>query len=167
VLELAGARTALAAYHAYCAQKPDVQVCNGQASNAPDISVRASAVRASDPAYIAELGKAGNSYRDPRVKAILAISPALGPALTLESLRTITIPVEIIAGLSDDVTPVADNAVIIAGAIPNAQLHLLDRPIAHYTFLTQCTPAGQSALAIICAPTAEPCVPLRTNKRSP
>jgi predicted dienelactone hydrolase len=151
VLELAGARTDLAALHAYCTQKPDMQVCNGEASNAPGLSARAKALRESDPAYLAENANAGKSYRDPRVKAVLAISPALGPELTPQSLHAIAIPIEIIAGLSDNVVPVADNAVALASDIPGAQLHLLDRPIGHYTFLTQCTPIAQERLAIICS----------------
>ena len=36
---------------------------------------------------------------------------------------------------------IADNALPIASAIPDAQLDLLTRPIGHYSFVTQCAPA--------------------------
>jgi hypothetical protein len=45
---------------------------------------------------------------------------------------------------------VTDNAIPIASEIPNAQLDLLQRPIGHYSFVTQCTPAGASRLADVC-----------------
>lgn len=151
VLELAGATSDLTALHAYCAQKPQTQVCSGQASNMPGIVQKSLALAQSDPVYRAALTHAGDSYRDPRVKAVFAMAPAAGPELTPSSLQAIGIPIEIIAGFADPVVPVADNAIPIASAIPNAQLDLLQRPIGHYTFVTQCTPAGTSRFGDVCA----------------
>ena len=65
--------------------------------------------------------------------------------------RAIAIPVEIVAGVADPVVPVADNAVAAVGAIPGAHLDLLDAPIAHFTFVTQCAPAGIAQLDYACA----------------
>lgn len=150
VLELAGATSDLTALHAYCAKKPQTQVCSGQASNMPGIVQKSQALALTDPAYREALTHAGDSYRDPRVKAVFAMAPAAGPELTTASLQAIAIPIEIIAGFADPVVPVADNAIPIASAIPNAQLDLLQRPIGHYTFVTQCTPAGASRFAVVC-----------------
>jgi predicted dienelactone hydrolase len=150
VLELAGATSNLNALHAYCLQKPQTQVCSGQASHMPGIVQQSQALAVTDPLYRVALTHAGDSYRDPRVKAVFAMAPAAGPELTLTSLRAIAIPVEIVAGFADPVVPVADNAIPIAAAIPDVQLDLLERPIGHYSFVTQCTAAGASRFAEVC-----------------
>jgi predicted dienelactone hydrolase len=151
VLELAGARADLSALHTYCTAKPQTPVCSGEASRHPGLMQDAQALALSDAAYRDALAQAGNSYRDPRVKAVFAMAPAAVPELAAASLRTIAIPVEIVAGVADPVVPVADNAVPAAAAIPGAHLDLLDPPIAHFTFVTQCAPAGTAQLAYLCA----------------
>ena len=153
VLELAGARTDLTALASYCAKRPSVQVCTGEASGQGGIRQAAAAFAQTDAAFAEARTHAGDSYRDPRVKAVFSLAPALGPELTAQSLRAITIPVEIVAGLADPVLPVEDNAIPDAAAIPHAQLELLARPIAHYTFLTQCAPAGTAMFGALCADT--------------
>jgi predicted dienelactone hydrolase len=150
VLELAGALSNLAAMQTYCVQKPASQVCSGQASNMPGVVQKSAALALTDPSYRAAQTHAGNSYRDPRVKAVFAMAPALGPELTPASLNAINIPVEIVAGFADPVVPITDNAVPIASAIPNVQLDLLRRPIGHYSFVTQCAPAGAARFAEVC-----------------
>jgi len=150
MLEVAGARSDLLAFLAYCAGHAEEQVCTGEASNARGLGMQARALQTSDPAYAAELARSGDSYRDPRVRAVLVLAPALAPALTQESLHAITVPVEIIDGLSDAVTPLADNAAPLTRAIPGAQLHVLDAPVGHYSFLDQCTAAGQDRLPVPC-----------------
>jgi len=40
----------------------------------------------------------GDSYRDPRIRAVFAIAPAVARAFTPQSLQKITIPVEIVVG---------------------------------------------------------------------
>ena len=153
VLELAGARTDLSALHAYCAQKPQTPVCSGQASNRPGIAEAAAALALTDSTYRDALAAAGSSYRDPRVKAVFSIAPALGPQLTPASLKAIAIPIDVVAGSADPVVPVSDNAVPVAATIPGAQLHLLASPIGHFTFVTQCAPAGSARFAVLCADT--------------
>ena len=84
------------------------------------------------------------------MKAVFSIAPAIGPAFVAASLGEIAIPVEIVAGFGDPIVPVADNAIPDALGIPNAQLTLLPKPVAHYTFLTNCAPAGAARFAPIC-----------------
>jgi predicted dienelactone hydrolase len=79
------------------------------------------------------------------------MAPAVVPEFTAASLRAIAIPVEIVAGVADPIVPVADNAIPAAAAIPGAHLDLLDPPIGHFTFVTQCAPAGTAQLAYLCA----------------
>ena len=141
----------MSALRAYCTEKPQTPVCSGQASRHPGLAKDSQALAVSDVVYRDALAQAGNSYRDPRVKAVFAMAPAVGPEVTAASLRAIAIPIEIVAGAADPVVPVADNAIPVAAAIPGAHLDLLDAPIGHFTFVTQCAPAGTAQLAFLCA----------------
>jgi predicted dienelactone hydrolase len=152
VLALAGARGDAAQLQAYCERKPQTPVCSGEATpTIPDIREQSVKLEASDPAYRAALAANAQSHRDPRVKAVFSIAPAIGPAFVAASLGEIAIPVEIVAGFGDPIVPVADNAIPDALGIPNAQLTLLPKPVAHYTFLTNCAPAGAARFAPICS----------------
>ena len=150
VLVVAGARADGRLLDAYCTAKPATPTCSGEATGMTDLAARAKALAASDPQYrAAALANAG-SHRDPRVKAIFSIAPALGPALVPESLAAIDIPVGMVAGFGDPILPPADNAIPDALQIPDVQLTLLPKPVGHYTFLTDCAPAGKQRLAPIC-----------------
>jgi predicted dienelactone hydrolase len=152
VLMIAGARADASRLDAYCAHDPSTQVCTGEATpTVPNITARANALAASDPAYRAAALANRDSHRDPRVKAVFSIAPALGPAILPESLASIDIPIELVAGFGDPVLPVADNVIPDALAIANAQLTLWPKPVGHYTFLTDCTPLGAQKFASICA----------------
>jgi predicted dienelactone hydrolase len=84
------------------------------------------------------------------VKAVFSIASALGPAIIPDSLAAIDIPVAFVAGFGDPILPVEDNVIADALLVPDAQLTLLPKPVGHYTFLTDCTPAGARAFAPIC-----------------
>ena len=151
VLALAGARANPALITPYCARKATTPLCTNEATpTVPDILARSAALAASDPEYRAALAANAQSHRDPRVRAVFSIAPALGPAIIPESLASIDVPVELVAGFGDPILPVIDNAIPDALAIPNAQLTLWPKPTGHYTFLTDCTPAGSRAFAPIC-----------------
>lgn len=151
VLMIAGARADASRLQTYCAHDPATQVCTGEATpTVPNIEARAKALTASDPAYRAAALANRESHRDPRVKAVFSIAPALGPTILPESLASIDVPVELVAGFGDPVLPVADNAIPDALEIPNAQLTLWPKPVGHYTFLTDCTPLGAQKFAPIC-----------------
>ena len=113
-------------------------------------SARSKALAASDADYRALLAANAQSHRDARVRAVFSIAPALGPAIIPESLGSIQIPVALVAGFGDPILPVEDNVIPDALAIPNAELTLLPKPTGHYTFLTDCTPAGSARFAPIC-----------------
>jgi predicted dienelactone hydrolase len=151
VLALAGIRADVARLDAFCAAHPESPTCSGVATpTIPDISARARALAAKDPAYRAALAENAESHRDSRVRAVFAISPALGPAIVPASLGEVTVPVSIVDGMADSIVPVEESALPDALAIPNAALSLFPRPAGHYTFLTNCTPAGAAAIAPIC-----------------
>jgi predicted dienelactone hydrolase len=96
------------------------------------------------------LRHSGNSFRDARVRAVFAIAPGLGPAFTASSLETISIPVQIVAGESDQNVSVELNAKYFAAKIPGAKLHIFPGPVAHYVFLDSCSEIGRKTVPMLC-----------------
>lgn len=94
--------------------------------------------------------QADKSYRDPRVRAVFAMAPALGPAFHKESLQKISIPVEIVAGASDTNVPIASSAKYFAANIHRAKLHIFPGSVGHYVFLDSCTEQGHASRAMLC-----------------
>ena len=96
------------------------------------------------------LRHSGDSFRDARVRAVFAMAPGLGPAMPASSLETISIPVQIVAGESDQNVPVALNAKYFAANIPGAKLHIFPGNVAHYVFLDSCTEKGGKTAPTLC-----------------
>jgi predicted dienelactone hydrolase len=97
------------------------------------------------------LQQSGHSYRDPRVRAVFAIAPPLGPAFPASSLKRISIPVQIVAGESDQNVPIARNARYFAESIPGAKLRIFPGNVAHYAFLDSCTATGRKNVPLLCS----------------
>jgi predicted dienelactone hydrolase len=154
MIELAGGITSLAQFVAYCRAAPDAATCKAP-PEFPDLLAKSEALAREDPAYAAALGESGRSYREPRIRAVVAIAPALGPTFTPESLAAITIPMAIIAGESDSILPIDANARQVAAKIPHAELTILPGRVDHYVFVNVCTPAGRSIMAPICVDAPE------------
>jgi len=151
VLAIAGARGNPLALDTYCETHGATPVCSGVATpTIPDVGAQSRALAERDPAYRAALLANTQSHRDARVKAVFSIAPALGPAIVPESLKEIAIPVAIVDGVGDAIVPPADNAIPDARGIEHSQLTLLARPVGHYTFLTDCAPAGKQQFPPIC-----------------
>jgi predicted dienelactone hydrolase len=150
-LVLAGARADDTLLESYCARKPATPACSGQAMPAiPGLIAKSQALGAANADYRRAMASNAESHRDPRVKAVFSIAPALGPAIVPNSLATIEIPVALVAGSGDPVLPVLDNAVPDALGIPNATLTLFPAAVGHFTFLTDCAPAGRARFGPIC-----------------
>jgi predicted dienelactone hydrolase len=96
------------------------------------------------------LRHAGNSFRDTRVRAVFAMAPGLGPAITASSLETISIPVQIVAGESDQNVPIELNAKYFAAKIPGAKLHIFPGNVAHYVFVDSCSEIGRKTVPMLC-----------------
>jgi predicted dienelactone hydrolase len=92
----------------------------------------------------------GDSFRDARVRAVFAMAPGLGPAFTASSLEAISIPVQIVAGESDQNVPVELNAKYFASKIPGAKLHIFPGGVAHYVFLDSCSKIGRKSVPMLC-----------------
>jgi predicted dienelactone hydrolase len=93
---------------------------------------------------------ASDSYRDPRVRGVFAMAPALGPAFRSASLTKISIPVEIVAGEGDTNVPVGSGAKYLAANIPGAKLLIYPGVVGHYVFLDSCTEQGRKSAPILC-----------------
>lgn len=152
-LELAGARTSVAAWRAFCrsdARDAHDGFCGPQ-PEFPDLDVAFARVR-EDPLVKASLARESMSFRDGRIRGIYVMAP-LGRMLTEASLAGIRIPVRIVVSTDDHTAPASTNGQYLAGRIPGAQLRLLTGA-GHYTFIAECTPAGTAKFPELCQESA-------------
>jgi predicted dienelactone hydrolase len=78
------------------------------------------------------------SQRDTRVKVVVMLDPALGPAVEVESLRKITAPTLVVGAKNNDFLPWAVHGQRYATEIPGAKTHLLNGQEGHFIFITAC-----------------------------
>jgi predicted dienelactone hydrolase len=95
------------------------------------------------------LARSGESYRDPRIRAVFAIAPAPVFTLTQESLHNIKLPVEIVVGSADRIAAHRDNADYVHAYLRGSREAIIPNAI-HYTFLDTCTPAGKTQFPTEC-----------------
>ena len=148
VLELAGARTDLEQIERYCAGREEDPSCT-LPPEAPFSSEDLARHIETDPRFRASMAVHGESYRDPRVRSVVAIAPAAGMSQTEESLQSISIPTLVIVGDQDATAPQASNANRVAGFIPGSRLDVLPG-VGHYTFLAECGTAGRIVASSVC-----------------
>jgi predicted dienelactone hydrolase len=150
MMALAGGITSRAHLTAFCQGRQGQEGSCKAPPEFPDSITKSAELARTDPDFAAALRDSGKSYREPRIRAVFAIAPALAPAFTPESLAAIAIPVAIVAGAGDPIVPVAENAERYAAAIPHAELTVFPGAVGHYTFLDLCTPEGRKALPSLC-----------------
>ena len=78
------------------------------------------------------------SYKDARVKAVVALDPALGPGHTEASLAGVSVPVHIVGAVDNDFLPFESHAAHYARGIPGASLTRLASGEGHFVFLDVC-----------------------------
>jgi predicted dienelactone hydrolase len=149
MIELAGGKTSREHYAKVCRAAPDQVSCKPP-PEFPDLIAKSNALAATDPAYAKALREDGASYRDSRIRAVFTMAPALGPAFAPASLKTIAIPVAIVAGAQDSIVPVDANAKYDAAQIPHAALTIFSGEVDHYVFVDECTAEGRSSLPLLC-----------------
>ena len=147
VLDLAGAKVSLEKLEAYCNEHPHAVDCN-LPPEAPFGLAEIERLKKSDPFFLKAETEHRLSYGDKRVKAVFVIAPAIGPALTEESLSRIAIPTEIVVGKLDDIAPAETNGDYLAANIPTSQIIFLDN-VSHYTFLSECGWLGKLTLPFV------------------
>jgi len=147
-LMLAGARTDYAQWQHYCDKAPSDSSCKltAEADFGMDKMKR---VLDTDARARASLARAGDNYRDERVRAAFAMAPVLALAFDKASLAHISIPVSMLVGENDDQAPPLSNAALLATQIPMAQLHEIKNG-THYMFIARCTLLGKVLHFQIC-----------------
>jgi predicted dienelactone hydrolase len=138
MMELAGAITDFNQLLGWCDQVK--KACDPP--EMPDLMEKFKAIE-HQPDVEEAIEHAGDSYRDPRIRAVFAIAPAVARAFTPRSLQEIAIPAEIVVGASDQIAPSRENAEFFARNITGAKLITLPGGVGHYTFLDVGTEAGK------------------------
>lgn len=110
-------------------------------------------IKDSDPVIQESLRYQKDSRRDPRVKAVFAMAPAVGFAFSEQSLRSIHEPVFIVTGAGDTIVDPKTNSERYAKFIPGAKLKIFPGNANHYVFGTLCNPSGEKVLPA-CKPDA-------------
>jgi predicted dienelactone hydrolase len=146
MIEIAGGITDAAGFVRYCDAKNVDSIC----VSPPEFPTLIAGFRKLIEEHPEVLQRAGDSYRDPRIRSVFAMAPALGPAFPASGLKKISIPVEIVAGESDQNVPIASSAKYFAANIPGAKLHIFPGGVAHYVFLNSCTENGRRNTPGIC-----------------
>lgn len=151
VLALAGVRLDESRWQAWCRREPADTLCR-MPPEAPRGWTREAVddLMAHDTAMRSALAQMGDERRDPRVRAVFALAPVIGPVATPHSLAAVRVPVALVAGGADDQATPAQQVRPYAQGIPGAALDVL--PAAtHYAFLASCTGWGRWwAPAAIC-----------------
>lgn len=133
-LALGGARLSKAAFIAYCDRAKDQLDCGWMSAAGVDFT----AIDA--PRYEADL-------TDNRISRILAIDPALTPAMTRDSLTAIARPTLILNLGAPDTLPLGLNAAPAAAQIPGAAYATIPGA-RHFSFLSPCSRLGQILIGL-------------------
>lgn len=148
VIAIAGGITDPTRIQTFCRSSAADALCVPPA-DISDLRQKSLARLSSDPDFRQRYSAAGNSYHDARVRAVFAMAPGLGPVFTPESLSKISIPVAIVSGSADEITPPTSGAEALAKAIPQATLRLF--PYAgHFVFFGTCTMVGRVFIRAVC-----------------
>jgi predicted dienelactone hydrolase len=148
VIELAGGIAEFSRYQDFCMSPKADGMCTDTIEY-PGLLAKVTALAKTDPAIQAAFIENSKSHRDPRIRAIFVMAPALGPAFSPDSLAKISIPTQIVAGSVDTVVPIETSAKFFAAKIPGAQVSIL-QAVGHYTFLGTCAELGDRTQPRIC-----------------
>lgn len=148
MIEIAGGITNPQAVIDYCNSPRSHGACN--IPEFPNLVGEAENLLKTDSQFAAAFVEGDRSYRDPRIRAVFAIAPALGVAFSSQDLAKISIPIEMVVGAADPMAPPADNAEYFGHHIHSAKLVILPGGVAHYTFLEPCTPAAAKQMPAFC-----------------
>ena len=147
VIYIAGGRFSPPEFESFCRSPQRDFTCEPQ-PEFPDAPRLFEQLKKTDPVVQESLRHANVSFRDKRIKRVFAIAPALGSGFTKAGLAKIKIPVFIVIGQADKVTPLATNAQRYANFIKGARLTVLPGEIGHYAFLAECNSHGRAVLDI-------------------
>jgi predicted dienelactone hydrolase len=147
VIAVAGGVFSQSEFDAFC-RSPRKDFTCGPQPEFPAAPALFEELRRTDPVVQASLRHAGDSYEDKRIKRVFAIAPALGGGFTREGLGKVAVPVHIVVGAGDSVTPPDTNARRYADLIKSARLTVLPGNVGHHTFLAECTARGKAVVEV-------------------
>jgi len=96
--------------------------------------------------------KAAKSYYDSRVKAVFSIAPALGKGFQPQGIQQAKVPILIIVGDKDRITPPDINADFFYSHLKNADLMTI-KGAEHFTFMNSCSALGEAITPHLCQET--------------
>jgi predicted dienelactone hydrolase len=149
VIAVAGGTTEPMRLQEFCRSPAADALCKPPPADS-DMREKLLARLSSDPNFRQRYSEADNSYRDERVRAVFAMAPGLGPVFTPERLGKISIPVAIVIGIADEITPPTSGARALVKAIPHAALKLFPQA-GHYVFFGTCTAVGRVVVRVGCS----------------
>jgi len=88
---------------------------------------------------------------DPRIKAVVAVAPALGFAFGEEGLKGITAPVQLWKAANDEILPGDDYAEAVHRHLGRPHDYRIVQGAGHYDFLAPCAFTPPADLAYLCA----------------
>lgn len=147
----AGARVDLEAFRSWCERHGN----DGTCAPPPEAGVGEDGFAHfldSDPRAQVPLRNAAGSFHIPQVRAAFVMAPAPTQGLSVDSLRDIHIPVDVVTGSGDALVRV-ELVQSLAQHLPDASLQVL-RDVGHYAFLAPCAPEGVERLPLSCADAA-------------
>jgi len=149
VLSLAGARTDRDAFFAFCASPARDAGCRP-----PEMDKRAGSDTAPGASVSRETAQSvahsGESFRDPRIKAVFVMAPALGQAFHSDSFNEITASLALVGGDQDRIVPPGSNIRRYASYLPMAQVTMIEGA-GHYSLLDDCIPEAINRAPLLCA----------------
>ncbi len=92
-----------------------------------------------------DLSPAEKSYKEPRIKAMLLLCPAVF-VYAPDSLKQIKTPIGLVAAIGDEVLPFKEHAFQIIHYLAPKKLKMLREEISHYAFLNRITDSGKLIL---------------------
>ena len=146
-ITIAGGRFSISEFESFCRSPRRDFTCDPQ-PEFPEATKLFEELRKTDAVVKQSVGHAGDSFLDRRVKRVFAIAPAMGAGFTKAGLKEIKVPIFLVVGQADKVTPAATNAQHYAQLIKGAKLKILPGEVSHYTFLAECNEHGRSILEI-------------------
>ena len=132
VLSAAGAQVRQRKFADYCRNFQDMWDCGWLAKGGVDFEK-------------IEATRFEQKNLDPRIKAVVAIDPALAQAYDENSIKAVSTPVLLVNLGRGKAVPAAINASIIAPMFPRAEhVHVPDS--VHFSFLGECTAIGEKII---------------------
>ena len=96
-----------------------------------------------DGRFLESWNRRRDSYRDDRLKAVLAIAPGRSVlGFARESLEEITAPVQIVGGDADVIAPADECCAWLHENVRSSAMEIMKGGVGHYAFLPEPTPLG-------------------------